>query len=62
MYQRFEVIELSFWGDPIFHEQADYNVYTNGSKCEFGVGSAYRGVVSGGTIYNQDSFSLPSYT
>ena len=61
LYHHFELNELSFGGDPVHLGQVDFNVYTDGSKCEFGVGSAYR-IVSQGTVYRQDSYSLPSYT
>ena len=55
------VILDSFSGDPAFLDLYDVNVYTDGSKSEFGVGSAFR-IVMNGEIYRQENFTLPSYT
>ena len=39
----------------------DVNIFTDGSKSEFGVGSAFR-IIINNEIYRQDSFTLPSYS
>lgn len=59
LQRNFEVLEEIFGGDPAL--LSDMSVFTDGSMCEFGVGSAYR-IVSEGTVYRQDNYSLPSYT
>ena len=55
------VILESFNGDPIYLELADVNVFTDGSKSDFGVGSAFR-ILRGNAVYREESFTLPSYT
>ena len=51
----------SFLGGPEFLVLSDFNVFTDGSKSDFGVGSAFR-IFSLDGIYRQEGFSLPSYT
>ena len=57
----YSVLMESFSGGQEFLEHLDYNVYTDGSKTEFGVGSAFRVVLDGGVLV-QENFTLPSYT
>ena len=57
----FSVIEESFGGNEIYLALADINVYTDGSKNELGVGSAFR-VVADDVIYREGSSALPSYS
>ena len=51
----------SFSGHADFLEHTDVNVFTDGSKSDFGVGSAFR-ILINNEIYRQESFSLPSYS
>ena len=55
------VILDSFSGEPEFLELSDINVFTDGSKCEFGVGSAFR-ILRDNEIYKEESLTLPSFT
>ena len=59
--RRLNVNLESFSGDPNFLVHSDVNIFTDGSKSEFGVGSAYR-IVIDNVIYRQDNFTLPSYS
>ena len=51
----------SFEGGEDFLTFSDINVFTDGSKSEFGVGSAFR-ILMGDNIYRELSFTLPSYS
>ena len=55
------VILDSFSGEPEFLELSGINVFADGSKCEFGVGSAFR-ILRGNEVYKEESFTLPSFT
>ena len=51
----------SFEGGDNYLEMTDINVFTDGSKSDFGVGSAFR-ILRGDELYKEESFTLPSYS